>query len=208
MTKTVPLETLEDQFAQPHTMLTSITSFLCRLISEPGNPQYMVVIYHWVLYCAYSAGFPLQWLVIHYGCACVGLFVCGIIKICVRSPRPNLTTVYPWDSWLKETRDTNIPSAHSFVGIAMGFCMIDYLTWEGFSDWWWICVVWLFSFPILRYVGHQHTSAGILMGSMIGLICYVCARFVIAQNIPIDVAGIERMVRATEDSVGSKLIHE
>ena len=195
-----------DQFTQPHTLLTSITFFLCRLISEPGNPQYMIVIYNYVVYAAYSAGFPLQWLVVHYGCVCVGLFVCGIIKMCVCSPRPELVAVYPWDTWLKETRDTNMPSAHSFIGISGGFAMIDYLTVDGFSNWWWICVAWLFSFPVLRYVGHQHTFAGILAGTMIGLICYICARFIIAQNLPIDVSGIDRMIRTAEESVESKLI--
>ena len=199
-------DTSGESFGQPHTMLTSITSFLCRLISEPGNPQYMVVIYHWVVYAAYSAGFPLQWLVVYYGCGCVGLFVCGIIKMCVRSPRPELIAVYPWDTWLKETRDTNLPSAHSFTGIALGFMMIDCLTVEGFSNWWWVCVAWLLSFPILRYVGHQHTITGVLAGAMIGLVGYICARFIIAQNLPIDITGIERMIRVAELSVESKLI--
>lgn len=207
MTKIDPAhDTLEDQFAQPDTALTSITSFLCRLISEPGNPQYMLVLYHWVIYSAYSAGFPLQWLVVHYGCGCVGLFVCGIIKVCVRSPRPNLVAKYPWDKWLKETRDTNMPSGHCFLGMMLGFTMIDYLTLEGFSNWWWVFVAWLFSFPVLRYVGHQHTTTGIFAGSMVGIICYISARFIIAQNLPIDVTSIERMIRHAEESVESKLI--
>ena len=84
--------------------------------------------------------------------------------------------------------------------------MIDYLTVEGFSAWWWCCVVWLLSFPVLRYVGHQHTSVGVFAGAMIGLVTYICSRFIIAQNLPIDVTGIERLIRKAEDSIELKMI--
>jgi ABC-type thiamin/hydroxymethylpyrimidine transport system permease subunit len=161
----------------------SFISFMARLISEPGNPQYGIIIMVFLSYNAYMSGFPLDWIVIQMIGCLIGLVVCGILKWLVPSRRPTIATKYPWDGWFKERDDTNFPSGHSFAGIVGGLIVLDYAARDGFDYLW--MGIWFLSWPVLRYVGQQHTAMGVGSGVGLGLVTYAGIQYMISRDVTV-----------------------
>ena len=162
---------------------SSFVSFMSRLISEPGNPQYCIMIMSYLSYQSFINGFPLQWIIIQYLCGGFGLIICVLLKHLIHSKRPVLDNKYIWDSWLKEHRDTNIPSGHSYIGIVVGLSSLDYMIYSKMSTSGIAISMWFLSLPIFRYVGLQHTITGVVSGVVIGVIIYGMIRYIVHIDI-------------------------
>ena len=152
----------------------SIISCVSRLISEPGNPQYIPLILVYYSFHAFNLGYPIDKITVYFLSCGLGLFICGIFKALYPSKRPCIHSNHRWDNWCKEKRDTNMPSAHAFIGIYSGLVLMEYSKTESFECYW--LVVWLMSFPFLRYIGRQHTGPAVVVGSFIGLLNFIIAK--------------------------------